>query len=154
MVSSKILLFIIIIIIPYKLLSSEIYKIKIMGRFDGETIKLPNDGKFNMFTANSAFSDSDGNYGDAIGRGVRETNKNNEIINLYAVLIFETPNGSNMMVRPVRTESDIKTGTGSFAILYATGVFKKYLGYNCKYGITTTKNGSFIQENVCRKNKN
>ncbi len=146
----RLIFLIIILLIPFNLLSSEIYKIKIMGRFDGETVKLPNEGKFNMFTANAAFSDSDGNYGDAIGRGVRETDKNNKIINLYVVLIFETPDKSSMMVRPQRTESDIKAGTGSFSILHATGVFKKYLGYNCKYGITTTKNGSFIQENICK----
>ena len=135
------------------LLSNETYKIKIMGKFEGETVKLPNEGTFNMFTANSAFSDSDGNYGDAIGRGVRETDKNNKIIDLYAVLLFYTPDESKMMVRPVRTESDIKAGTGSFNILYATGVFNKYLGYSCKYGITTTKSGSFIQEIICKEAK-
>ena len=104
-----------------------------------------------MFKGNAAFSDTDGNYGDAIGRGVRETDKNNKVINIYAVLLFETPDGSNMMVRPQRNDSDIKAGTGSYNILYATGVFKKYLGFNCKYGITTTKSGSFIQENICKK---
>ena len=31
-----------------------------------------------MFKANAAFSDSYGNFGDAIGRGVRETDKNNK----------------------------------------------------------------------------
>ena len=132
------------------LMSNEAYKIKIMGKFDGETVKLPNQGKFNMFKANAAFSDSDGNYGDAVGRGVRETDKNNKIININAVLIFETPDGSSMMARPNRTESDIKAGTGSYKILFANGVFKKYLGYNCKYGITTTKSGAFIQENICK----
>ena len=40
-----------------------------------------------------------------------------------------------------------------FGILYATGVFDKYLRHNCKYGITTTKNGSFIQENMCKSKK-
>ena len=55
-----------------------------------------------------------------------------------------------MMAGPNRTESDIKAGTGSYKILFANGVFKKYLGYNCKYGITTTKSGAFIQENICK----
>ncbi len=145
--------FLIILIYPVSLLlGSETYKIKIMGRFDGETVNLPNEGNFNLFKADAAFSDSDGNFGDAIGRGVRETDKNNKIINIYAVLIFETPDGSSMLARPQRTESDIKAGTGSYNILYASGVFKKYLGYNCKYGITTTKSGSFIQENICKSN--
>ena len=148
---TKSLLLFIILIMPLNLLSTEIYRIKIMGKFSGETINLPNQGKFNMFKANSAFSDSDGNYGDAIGRGVRETDKNNKVINVYAVLIFEAPDGSNMLVRPQRSDSDIKAGTGSYNILYATGVFKKYLGYKCKYGITTTKSGSFIQENICKQ---
>ena len=140
----------IIFIISFNLNSSETYKIKVMGTFEGETIKLPNGGNFNIFKGNAAFSDSDGNYGDAIGRGIRETNINNQITNIYAVLIFESSNGSKMMVRPARTESDINAGTGSFKILFATGAFKKYIGFNCKYAITTTKNGSFIQENICK----
>ena len=120
----KLILNLIIFLIPLNLIGNDTYKIKIMGRFDGETVKLPNQGKFNLFKANAAFSDSDGNYGDAIGRGVRETDKNNKIINIYAVLIFETPDGSSMMARPNRTESDIKAGTGSYKILFANGVFK------------------------------
>ena len=140
----------IILIMSFNLNSSETYKIKIMGTFEGETIKLPNGGNFNIFKGNAAFSDSDGNYGDAIGRGIRETDINNQITNIYAVLIFESSNGSKMMVRPARTESDINAGTGSFKILFATGAFKKYIGFNCKYAITTTKNGSFIQENICK----
>ena len=146
----KFLFFFFTLFIHSNLNSKEIYKIKIMGIFEGETLILPNQGKFNMFTANAAFSDSNGNYGDAIGRGVRETDKNNKITNLYAVLILDSPDGSKMMVRPVRTESDIKAGTGSFKITYAKGLFEKYLGYNCKYGISTTKNGSFIQEVICK----
>ena len=140
----------IIFIISFNLNSSETYKVKIMGTFEGETIKLPNGGNFNIFKGNAAFSDSDGNYGDAIGRGIRETDINNQITNIYAVLIFESSNGSKMMGRPARTDSDINAGTGSFKILFATGVFKKYIGFNCKYGISTTKNGSFIQENICK----
>ena len=140
----------IIFIISFNLNSSETYKIKVMGTFEGETIKLPNGGNFNIFKGNAAFSDSDGNYGDAIGRGIRETDINNQITNIYAVLIFESSNGSKMMVRPARTESDINAGTGSFKILFATGAFKQYIGFNCKYAITTTKNGSFIQENICK----
>ena len=140
----------IVFFISLNLNSSDIYKIKIMGTFDGETIKLPDGGNFNIFKGNAAFSDSDGNYGDALGRGIRETDKNNKITNIYAVLIFESSDGSKMMGRPNRTESDINAGAGSFKILYATGVFKKYIGFNCKYGISTTKNGSFIQENICK----
>ena len=140
----------IILIMSFNLNSSETYKIKIMGTFEGETIKLPNGGNFNIFKGNAAFSDSDGNYGDAIGRGIRETDINNQITNIYAVLIFESSNGSKMMVRPARTESDINAGAGSFKILFATGAFKKYIGFSCKYAITTTKNGSFIQENICK----
>ena len=71
----KPVLCIIIFLITLNLLSNDTNKIKIMGRFEGETVKLPNQGKFNLFKANAAFSDSDENYGDAVGRGVRETNK-------------------------------------------------------------------------------
>ena len=35
--------------ISLNLNSSDIYKIKIMGTFDGETIKLPDGGNFNIF---------------------------------------------------------------------------------------------------------
>ena len=73
----------IIFIISFNLNSSETYKIKIMGTFEGETIKLPNGGNFNIFKGNAAFSDSDGNYGDAIGRGIRETDINNKMTNIY-----------------------------------------------------------------------
>ena len=64
----KLILNLIIFLIPLNLVGNDTYKIKIMGRFDGETVKLPNQGKFNLFKANAAFSDSDGNYGDAVGR--------------------------------------------------------------------------------------
>ena len=106
------------------LMSNEAYKIKIMGKFDGETVKLPNEGTFNMFTANAAFSDSDGNFGDAIGRGVRETDKNNKIINLYSL---RYPDGSKND-KTSENRSDIKAEQ-FFDILHATGVFSKYLGY-------------------------
>ena len=68
----KLILNLIIFLIPLNLVGNDTYKIKIMGRFDGETVKLPNQGKFNLFKANAAFSDSDGNYGDAVGRGVKK----------------------------------------------------------------------------------
>ena len=152
MFTNKITLFFLIVFLSHKLFSNDLYKITIMGKFDGETLQLPNEGKFNTFKANAAFSDSDGNFGDAIGRGVRETDKNNTIINLYVVLVFKSSEGSTMLTRPIRTESDIKAGAGSFIILHATGVFKKYLQYKCKYAISTSDTGAFIQENICKKN--
>ena len=57
-----------------------------------------------------------------------------------------------MLTKPTRTESDIQAGTGSFVILHATGVFEKYLQYKCKYAISTSDTGAFIQENICKKN--
>ena len=53
-----------------------------------------------------ADAQEDGNFGDAIGRGVRETDKNNTIINLYVVLVFKSSEGSTMLTRPIRTESE------------------------------------------------
>ncbi|MDA9708801.1 hypothetical protein N9V56_05075 [Alphaproteobacteria bacterium] len=150
MFTNKIIFFLLIVFFSYKLLSNDTYKITIMGKFDGETLQLPNEGKFNVFKADAAFSDTDGNFGDAIGRGVRETDKNNTIINLYVVLIFKSSDGSTMLTRPTRTESDIQAGTGSFVILHATGVFEKYLQYKCKYAISTSNTGAFIQENICK----
>ena len=78
--------------------------------------------------------------------------KNNTIINLYVVLVFKSSDGSTMLTKPTRTESDIQAGTGSFVILHATGVFEKYLQYKCKYAISTSNTGAFIQENICKKN--
>lgn len=147
---TKLIFYSFVFFLSLKLTAQDVYKIRIMGKFEGETSLLPNEGKFNMFTAKAAFTDSDGNYGDSIGRGVRETDKNNKIVNLYVIITFETPDGSSMMVRPIRTESDIQAGTGSYDITFATGVFKKYIGLSCKYGITTTKGGAFIQENICK----
>ena len=152
MFTNKIIFFFLVVFLSNKLLSNDTYKITIMGKIDGETLQLPNEGKFNTFKANAAFSDSDGNFGDAIGRGVRETDKNNKMINLYVVLVFKSSDGSTMLTRPIRTESDIQAGAGSFVILHATGVFKKYLQYKCKYAISTSDTGAFIQENICKKN--
>ena len=151
MFTNKIILFFLVVFLSHKLFSNDLYKITIMGKFAGETLLLPNEGKFNAFKADAAFSDSDGNFGDAIGRGVRETDKNNKIINAYMVLVFKSSEGSTMLARPTRTESDIQAGTGSFVILHATGVFEKYLQYKCKYAISTSNTGAFIQENICKK---
>ena len=152
MFTNKIIFFFLIILLSNKLISNDTYKITIMGKFAGETLLLPNQGKFNSFKADAAFSDSDGNFGDAIGRGVRETDKNNKIINAYMVLVFKSSEGSTMLAKPIRTESDIQAGAGSFVILNATGVFKEYLQYKCKYAISTSDTGAFIQENICKKN--
>ena len=152
MFTNKIIFFFFIVFLSNKLLSNDTYIITIMGKIDGENLQLVNEGKLNMFKANAAFSDSDGNFGDAIGRGVRETDRNNTMINLYVVLVFKSSEGSTMLTRPIRTESDIQAGAGSFVILHATGVFKKYLQYKCKYAISTSDTGAFIQENICKKN--
>ena len=152
MFTNKIIFFFLIILFSHKLLSNDSYRITIMGKFAGETLQLPNEGKFNAFKADAAFSDSDGNFGDAIGRGVRETDRYNKIINSYMVLVFKSSEGSKMLARPTRSESDIQAGAGSFVILHATGVFKEYLQYKCKYAISTSDTGAFIQENVCKKN--
>ena len=74
------------------------------------------------------------------------------MINLYVVLVFKSAEGSTILTRPIRTESDIQAGTGSIVILHVTGVFKKYLQYKCKYAISTSDTGAFIQENICKKN--
>ena len=67
------------------------------------------------------------------------------------VLVFKSSEGSTMLARPTRSESDIQAGAGNLAILHATGVFKEYLQYKCKYAISTSDTGAFIQENICRK---
>ena len=55
-----------------------------------------------------------------------------------------------MLARPIRTESDI-SWRRQFYYLHATGVFEKYLQYKCKYAISTSDTGAFIQENICKK---
>ena len=62
MCTNKIIFFLLIILSSHKSLSTNSYKITIMGKFDGETLQLPNEGKFNVFKADAAFSDSDGNF--------------------------------------------------------------------------------------------
>ena len=47
MFTNKIILFILVVFFSHKLFSNDLYKITIMGKFAGETLLLPNEGKFN-----------------------------------------------------------------------------------------------------------
>ena len=47
MFTNKIIFFFLIILFSHKLLSNDSYRITIMGKFAGETLQLPNEGKFN-----------------------------------------------------------------------------------------------------------
>ena len=47
MFTNKIIFIFLIILLSHKLFSNDTYKITIMGKFAGETLQLPNEGKFN-----------------------------------------------------------------------------------------------------------
>ena len=55
MFTNKIILFILVVFFPHKLFSNDLYKITIMGKFDGETLQLPNEGKFNTLKLTQHF---------------------------------------------------------------------------------------------------
>ena len=60
-------------------------------------------------------------------------------LSILVVLVFKSSEGSTMLARPIRTESDIKAGAGSFIILHATGVFKNIynINVNMQYQLQT-----------------
>ena len=62
MFTNKIIFFFLIVFFSNKLLSNDTYEITIMGKFDGETLQLPDECKFNVFKADATFSDTDGNF--------------------------------------------------------------------------------------------
>tara|TARA_B100000242_G_scaffold192489_1_gene138701 strand:+ start:240 stop:404 length:165 start_codon:yes stop_codon:yes gene_type:complete len=43
-----------------------------MGKIDEETLQLPNECRFNTFKTDAAFSYSDGNFEDAIGKALEK----------------------------------------------------------------------------------
>ena len=129
--------------------AEEIYKFKTMGKEKNTSVILPDGSSFNTFFSEGAFTDSDGNYGDITGRGVRETDNNGNIKNLSALLVFETKNNGKYFAKANRIDSKIEAGAGYFDILFGSGRFKNLKGKRCNYGLTITQK-SFIMEGLCK----
>ena len=139
----------ILLVLLVKLQAEEIYRFKTMGKEKNTTVILPDGSNYNTFYSEGAFTDSDGNYGDITGRGVRETDNNGNIKELSALLVFETKNNGKFYAKANRTESQIAAGAGFFDVLFGSGRFKKLKGKRCKYGLTLTEK-AFVMEGLCK----
>ena len=127
------------------------YKFTIMGyNFKNSSIELPDKSIFNMFESKGAFTDSKGNFGDFEAQGVRKTNNKGVLINVNALIIFKIDNKSSMWAYPTRVESDLEVGAGYFDVFFASGNLKELLGKRCQYGLTVTKENSFVMQGFCK----
>ena len=145
------LLILIFLIIFKNGLTQDNYKFTIMGNaVINSNIELPDKSIFNMFESKGAFKDSKGNIGDFFGQGVRQTDNKGTLKKVNALLILKTKNNSSLWGYPIRTESDLEVGAGYFDIFSASGDLKELLGKRCQYGITVTKNKSFIMQGFCK----
>ena len=89
----------ILLIFLVKLHAEDVYRFKTMGKEKNTTVILPDGSSFNTFYSEGAFTDSYGNYGDITGRGVRETDINQNIKSVSALLIFETKNNGKFFAK-------------------------------------------------------
>ena len=53
---------------------------------------------------------------------------------------------------PRRAESDLEVGAGYFDVFSASGNLKELLGKRCQYGLTVTKEKSFVMQGFCKWN--
>tara|TARA_A100001011_G_C13685786_1_gene585554 strand:- start:64 stop:510 length:447 start_codon:yes stop_codon:yes gene_type:complete len=132
-----------------KLKADDVYRFTTMGKEKNTTVVLPDGSNYNTFYSEGAFTDSDGNYGDITGRGVRETDSKGDIKNLSALLVFETKNNGKFYAKANRIESQIEAGAGFFDVLFANGNFEKLIGKRCRYGVTLTDK-AFVMEGICK----
>ena len=147
----KKILILIIIFNSGLIYANESYKFRIMGNsINNDITELPNKSIFNIFDAKGAFTDNDGNIGDFSSKGVRQTDNKGVLKKLIAILVFESTDGSQIWGTPTRSESDLDIGAGFFDIFYASGVLKKLSNKRCQYGLTPTKNKSFVMEGFCK----
>ena len=131
--------------------SQDNYKFTIMGNaLKNSSIKLPDKSIFNMFESKGAFTDNQGNIGDFFGQGVRKTNNKGMLIDVNALIIFKIDNKSSMWGFPTRAESDLEVGAGYFDVFSASGNLKELLGKRCQYGLTVTKEKSFVMQGFCK----
>ena len=145
------LIILFIIILSNCIYSQEIYKFTIMGNaLKNSSIELPDKSIFNMFDSKGAFTDNQGNIGDFFGQGVRKTNNKGILIDVNAIVIFKIDNKSSMWGFPTRVESDLEVGAGYFDVFSASGNLKELLGKRCQYGLTVTKERSFVMQGFCK----
>ena len=145
------LIILFLIIISNSILSQESYKFTIMGNtLKNTSIKLPDKSIFNMLDSKGAFTDNKGNIGDFFGQGVRKTNNKGILIDVNALVIFKIDNKTSMWGFPTRVESDLEVGAGYFDVFSASGNLKELLGKRCQYGLTVTKEKSFVMQGFCK----
>ena len=131
--------------------AKENYKFRIMGNsIKNDIIELPDKSIFNIFEVKGAFTDTNGRIGDFSSQGVRQTNNSGILTKLTAILVFKTNDGSEIWGNPTRLETDLDTGAGFFDIFFSTGKLKQLSGKRCQYGLTTTRNESFVIEGFCK----
>ena len=132
-------------------LCEEKYEFKIMGNsIKNDILELPNKSKFNIFEGKGAFTDNRGNIGDFSSRGVRQTDEEGVLIKLTAVLVLKTNDGSEIWAYPTRVKSELQVGAGYFDIFHSTGNLKNLYGKKCQYGLTVTKEKSFVMQGFCK----
>ena len=132
-------------------LCEEKYEFKIMGNsIKNDILELPNKSKFNIFEGKGAFTDNRGNIGDFSSRGVRETDEEGVLIKLTAVLVLKTNDGSEIWAYPTRVKSELQVGAGYFDIFHSTGNLKNLHGKKCQYGLTVTRDKSFVMQGFCK----
>ena len=139
----------ILLIFLVKLQAEDVYRFKTMGKEKNTIVTLPDASNYNTFYSEGAFTDSYGNYGDMTARGVRETDRYQNIKSVSALLIFETKNNGKFYAKANRTDSKIEAGAGYFDVLFGDGSFKSLKGKRCNYGLTITQK-SFIMEGLCK----
>ena len=131
--------------------AEDIYKFTVMGNsLRNSSIELPDNSVFNMFESKGAFTDSKGNIGDFLGQGIRQTDNEGVLKELNGLVVLKTENNSSIWGYPTRTESALEVGAGYFDVFSASGNLKKLLGKRCQYGLTVTKNKSFVMQGFCK----
>ena len=145
------ILILVLILFLKNAVSQDNYKFTIMGNaIKNNTIELPDKRIFNMFESKGAFTDNKGNIGDFFGQGVRKTNNKGILIDVNALVIFKIDKKSSMWGFPTRVESDLEVGAGYFDVFSASGSLKELLGKRCQYGLTVTKEKSFVMQGFCK----
>ena len=147
----KFFVYISILLLIKTALCEEKYEFKIMGNsIKNDILELPNKSKFNIFEGKGAFTDNRGNIGDFSSRGVRQTDEEGVLIKLTAVLVLKTNDGSEIWAYPTRVKSELQVGAGYFDIFHSTGNLKNLYGKKCQYGLTVTRDKSFVMQGFCK----
>ncbi len=147
----KFITYISILFFSSQTLSADKYEFKIMGNsVKNDILVLPNKSKFNVFEGKGAFTDNRGNIGDFSSRGVRQTNEDGILTKLTAVLVLKTNDGSQVWAYPTRVKTELQVGAGYFEIFHSTGNLKNLYGKKCQYGLTVTKEKSFVMQGFCK----